>query len=375
MFERLDSKNLPFAVFDEITPDSPAIQGQRGAQLYFEQGCDGIIAVGGGSVIDGAKLIGALCADTHKNPADLMGALTIRGTFPPFIAVPTTAGTGSETTAAAVISFPEEHKKKALVDPKVIPVAAILDPEVTCTLPDTITAATGMDALTHSIESYLSTAGNATTDTYALRSTGAIFENLPVVFADGKDMAAREAMMVASFDAGVAFTRTSLGYVHAIAHQLGAQYHIPHGFACAMVLPYVLSFYLDDPTCQSKLADLAVAAGLGGNPDADAADHSQAGEVEALLSERLVQGVRDLNVRLSVPTTAKGLVERDFDVITKNAIDEAHGTQFCFFESPVSYMTSLPYPVPKYMSEADVKAILIKLTENAMAQTDSRSNP
>ena len=228
-------------VFDDVTPDAPIPVIERGIERYRTAGCDAIVAFGGGSVMDAAKAIG-LAAANHKHPRELVGYFSGRHAPPPIYAVPTTAGTGSEVTVAAVISDPEHHRKLVIADTRIVPRMAALDPCLMTGLPPAITAATGMDALTHAVEAYIGHWGTAFSDRMALSAVGMIYKNLPLAFADGQDLAAREKMALASTYAGLAFTRANVGNVHAIAHQLGGLYHTPHGLANAIMLAPVLRF-------------------------------------------------------------------------------------------------------------------------------------
>lgn len=269
--------------------------------------------------MDAAKVIAARM--TNDVPiGKLVGVLKVRTAPVAIFTVPTTAGTGSETTIAAVVSDPVTNQKTPVIDPKLVPIAAALDPELMTGLPPHITAATGMDALTHAVESYISRHAAPDTDVYALSAIKMIMKHLPVAYEDGNNLAAREAMALASFYAGAAFTKANLGYVHAIAHQFGAFYHTPHGLANAIVLPKVLDYSL--PAAQSRLAELAVATGLGHQSEDDTA-----------LAKKFVASVKELNAQIGIPVTLDKLKKEDIPAIVKGALKEAH------------YL----YPVPRYM--------------------------
>ena len=252
----LTAAGLEYAVYAEVVPNPPVTQVEEGYALFVAHGCDGLIAVGGGSPMDCAKIIGAKVMDNgSKSVEEYVGAFKIGGTnkkkakekrdrFPPLIAIPTTAGTGSEATLAAVVSFPEKHLKLTIADAMIIPKVAILDPTVIVSLPPHITAATGMDALTHAVESYLSYWQSPYTAEYSLRAIERIGKWLPVCYREPSNLEAREEMLRASFEAGVAFTRANVGYIHAVAHTLGALFHTPHGQGNAIVMPHVLDFYV-----------------------------------------------------------------------------------------------------------------------------------
>ena len=241
LLEALTRGGSAFVVFDEITPDAPIPLVEKGIEMYRRESCDAIVAFGGGSVMDSAKAIGVSVAN-DKHPRELVGYFKGWSAPPPIYAVPTTAGTGSEVTVAAVISDPENHTKLVIADTRMVPRLAALDPCLMTGLPGPITAATGMDALTHAIEAYIGQWGTDFTDRMALAAVAMIYENLPIAYTNGQDLGAREKMALASTYAGLAFTRANVGNVHAIAHQLGGLYHTPHGLANAIVLPPVLRF-------------------------------------------------------------------------------------------------------------------------------------
>ncbi len=310
-----------YVIFDKVSPDPSVQTVEDGFAVYQANGCDGIIALGGGSPQDCAKVIGAKVARNIEIRA-MAGQLKIRKTLPNIIAIPTTAGTGSEATIAAVIS--DVNEKFAIIDPALVPKTAILDPELMLGLPATISAATGMDALTHAIEAYLGGYSNNLTDGYAQAAITTIFESLPKVFENGEDLAARESMALASYQAGCAFTRAFVGYVHAISHQLGAIYHIPHGLANAVLLPYVLKFNL--PSCETRLQQLADLIGVK--------------DGAAFIDE-----VVKLNKQLNIPTSFEQLKKSDIPEIARRALKEAHGT----------------YPVPRYMNQLQCEQLIAEV--------------
>jgi len=246
--------------------------------------------------------------------------------------VPTTAGTGSEVTVAAVISDPDNHAKLVIADTRLVPRLAALDPCLMAGLPGPITAATGMDALTHAVEAYIGQWGTDFTDRMALAAVAIIYENLPVAYANGQDLGAREKMALASTFAGLAFTRANVGNVHAIAHQLGGLYHTPHGLANAIVLPAVLRF--SSPSCTGKLADLAVRAGVG-----------ESGQPEAELARKFLDSVESLNATLGIPAQLDALLAEDIPELARAACWEADTN----------------YPVPRRMSQAACEELLRKI--------------
>jgi len=307
-------------VFDAITPDAPIPVIERGMAFYEKQGCDAIVAFGGGSPMDAAKTI-ALAVANKKHPRKLVGYFKGLHAPAPIYAVPTTAGTGSEVTVAAVISDPETHKKLVIADTRLVPAMAALDPSLMIRLPRHVTAATGMDALTHAVEAFIGQWSTSYTDRMALAAVGMIYGNLRVAYRNGKNLAAREQMALAATYAGLAFTRANVGYVHAIAHQLGGKYHTPHGLANAVMLPHVLKFL--SPAITKKLAVLAVRAKVG-----------KEGERSAVLAKKFLDSVVALNRDLGIPTHLDALREADIPALAKAACWEADTN----------------YPVPRYMS-------------------------
>ncbi|MBH9551363.1 iron-containing alcohol dehydrogenase [Inhella sp. 4Y17] len=326
--DALESGGTEYAVFDEITPDAPIPLIERGLAFFRDQGCDALIAVGGGSSMDAAKAI-AVAAANPKPLRRLAGYFKGRHAPLPLYAVPTTAGTGSEVTVAAVISDPERKDKIVIVDPRIVPRAAALDPTLMTGLPPAVTAATGIDALTHAVEAFIGQWATDYTDGLALTAVGLIFGNLRTAYLEGGNLAAREKMALASTYAGMAFTRANVGYVHAIAHQFGGRYHTPHGLANAIVLPHVLRF--SAPAITARLARLAVAARLG-----------EASDRDDELAERFLDAIDQLNADLAIPRTLAALKRSDIASIARGARAEADAG----------------YPVPRYMSQDECVALL-----------------
>ena len=327
----LQKFGIKTSVFSGVTPDPTFQVVDQGLVLLNSSGCDSVLAVGGGSAIDAAKVM-ALSAANHKSPKQLIGILKSRKPSLPLFVIPTTAGTGSEVTIGAVLSDNQTHQKGLVIDPRVVPLATALDPKIMQGMPRTVTADTGFDALTHALEAWVSTFANKETDYYAAAAVRLIFENLPKAWADGKNLEAREAMALASHYAGLALNQAGLGYVHAIAHQLGAHYGVPHGRANAIVMPHVLDF--NRHVSAKRLAELAVRIGL---VDSNVSD-KQAAEI-------LIQQVKTLLVELQIDTQIKGINHTDFPAMIKAAFTEAHGI----------------YAVPKYMNYADAEKILLAL--------------
>ncbi len=318
--DSLQAKNIDYAIFNQVTPDPTIATILNGADFYKKHNCDALIALGGGSPIDCAKVIGAKVV-RDRPVRSMAGKLKIRRKLPPFLAIPTTAGTGSEATVAAVISDPAAGKKFAVIDPVLLPDFAIIDPKLMTSLPKNMTAATGMDALTHAIEAYIGTYNTPLSDNYAKQAIEKIFTYLPKAYENGQDVEAREQMSIASYEAGCAFTRAFVGYVHAIAHQLGGMYHIPHGLANAVLLPDILHFL--QPYCVKRMNELAAVIGL-------------------IDGKEFIDAVIELNQQLNIPTHFPELQICDIPLIAKRALAEAHGT----------------YPVPGYMNQKQCESLL-----------------
>lgn len=236
----LKASGLEYVVYDEVTPNPTILNVELAREKYLAECCQGLIGFGGGSAIDCAKAVGARIARPRLTVPKMKGILKIWLPIPYLIAVPTTAGTGSETTLATVITDHNTSHKYPISDFPLIPRVAVLDPEMTRSLPPHMTSTTGMDALTHAIEAYIGRSTTRLTRAAALKAVRLISENLEKAYADGNDMAARACMLRAAYLAGGAFSKSYVGYCHAVAHSLGGQYHIPHGLANAVLLPYVL---------------------------------------------------------------------------------------------------------------------------------------
>jgi alcohol dehydrogenase len=326
--DALTAGGAQYVVFDEITPDAPIPLIEKGIAFYEEHDCDAIVAFGGGSSMDASKAI-AVSVSNPKPLRKLAGYLKGLRTPVRIYAVPTTAGTGSEVTVAAVISDPERHSKLVIVDPRMVPKMAALDPNLMTGLPPHITAATGIDALTHAIEAFVGNWCTPYSDGMALSAVGLIFENLRTAYSDGKNLEAREKMSLASTYAGFAFTRANVGYVHAIAHQFGGKYHTPHGLANAIMLPHVLKF--SSPVITERLALLAVRARLGTED-----------ESSDVLAQKFLDAVDQLNRDLGIPLYLEALKEADIPALARAACKEAH----------------TGYPVPRYMTQGECEDMI-----------------
>ena len=332
LFEGLEKAGVKYAVYDGTQPNPTINNIEEARQLYVDNNCSAVIAFGGGSPMDCAKAAAARIARPGKSIQQMRGTLKILKKLPTIYAVPTTAGTGSETTLAAVVSDPSTHEKYALQDPVLRPKYAVLDPELTVGLPPHITSTTGMDALTHAVEAYIGKSNTKQTEKDAKIATKLVFENIETAYKDGSNIQARENMLVASFHAGLAFTRAYVGYVHAIAHNLGGMYNIPHGLANAVILPYVLDYFGE--TAYKRLAELADVAGVSGPAQ---------GEREK--AKNFIAAIRKLNENMGIPDKFEQIKDEDIQLIAERALKEGN---------PL-------YPVPKIMDLEDCKAIIKKL--------------
>ena len=332
LFEELKNNDIAYVVYDGVQPNPTIDNIEEAKNLYLGNGCQAIIAFGGGSPMDCAKACGARIARPNTEIPKMRGVLKVLKKIPPLFAVPTTAGTGSECTIAAVVSNPETHEKNAINDPVLRPKYAVLDPELTVGLPPHITSTTGMDALTHAVEAYIGQSNTADTEEKALKATKMIFANIETAYADGKNIEARENMLLASYYAGVAFTRAYVGYVHAIAHNLGGMYGIPHGLANAVILPYVLEYFGE--SAHKRLADLADAAGL-----------DCAGKTDAEKATMFIEAIKTMNRNMNIPDKFEQIKEEDISLIADRALKEGN---------PL-------YPVPKIMDKAECMAVIRQL--------------
>lgn len=259
----LENGNIEYIIYDKVTPDPTVSLVEDSLEVYSRNNCNGIIAFGGGSVMDLAKAIGARVARPNKSLNEMAGLFKVRKKIPPLYTIPTTAGTGSETTVASVITDEVTQHKYAINDISLIPKYAVLNPELLTGLPEFLTATTGMDALTHAVEAYTNKFGPKESRDYAEKAVKLIFENLQASYMDGENIEARNNMLVGSFYAGAAFTRAYVGNVHAIAHTLGGKYHVAHGHANAVLLPMVMRKYGESVYEDlSKLADIVGIKGV-----------------------------------------------------------------------------------------------------------------
>ncbi|MDE5994730.1 MAG: iron-containing alcohol dehydrogenase [Oscillospiraceae bacterium] len=330
LFEELTNAGIGYVVYDGVQPNPSIDNIEEARQMYVDNGCQGIIAFGGGSPMDCAKLAGARVVKPNQPVVKMRGVMKIMKKLPPFFAVPTTAGTGSETTLAAVVSNPKTHEKNACNDPVLRPKYAVLDPELTIGLPPHITSTTGMDALTHAVEAYIGKSNVSATRNYAEKATALIFSNLEAAYNDGKNIDARNNMLLASYYAGMAFTRAYVGYVHAVAHNLGGQYGIPHGLANAVILPVVLEKF--GSAIYPQLASLADIVGINGQTQEEKA-------------KMFIAEIYAMNERMNIPKGFAQIKEEDIPIIVERAIKEGN---------PL-------YPVPVIWDKDDMTALVKSL--------------
>lgn len=316
-------------LYTGVLPDPTTEIVNQGLAVLREQGCDAILALGGGSSIDAAKGIAA--SATNGDVQSLAGILKVRQAPVPLYAIPTTSGTGSEATFAAVISDPATHKKGFLADTKLIPLGVALDADLQTGMPPAITAATGVDALTHAVETYIGRWTSQQVRDYSGTATRLIFQYLPRAFARGDDIEAREAMALASYYAGQSINGASVGTVHAIAHQLGGTYGTPHGLANAVALPHVLDSYL--PGHPQALAELAVLIGVG-----------QAGEDPQQLARSFIRATRELLAELAIEPQLAAVQRQDIARLAADSLAECR-----------------QYPVPRLLQRAELESILGKI--------------
>ena len=324
----LEEAGIHYTVFDDIQPNPTDINIEEGYKAFVAGGCQGIIAFGGGSPMDCAKGIAAKHAHPSKPAASFQGLLSVHQKICPFWAVPTTAGTGSETTVAAVITEAATHHKASITDPALIPMCAVLDPELTVGLPPFITAITGMDALCHAVESYTNwTYCTNFEKNLSIKAVHLIHEYLYRAYLDGSDLEARQNMQKAAFYAGRSFTRGCVGYVHAVGHTLGGLYGIPHGLAMSVILPHVMRQF--GPAVYKRLAELSLVCDIKGRSEKERAVH-------------FIEWIEDLNEKMGIPRGFSEIRDEDIDQMIKWADKEAN---------PL-------YPVPVVWGKEDFRKLI-----------------
>lgn len=304
----LKSQKVEYTIYSEIAGEPTDVMIEKGLTQYKEEGCDFLVALGGGSPIDSMKAIGSLV----KNGGNISGYMgkVIDVEMPPMVAIPTTAGTGSEATQFTIITDTKKEIKMLLKGKVLIPSLAIIDPQFTMTAPPKITAATGLDALCHAVEAYTSRKAQTLSDTFALSAVKRIFQYLPIAFRDGKNEEARVQMSVAALEAGIAFNNSSVTLIHGMSRPIGALFHVAHGLSNAMLMKECLSFALEG--AYDRFADLGRAIGA-----ADGADSAETA------SAKFQAAVVALTEELETPTLAEFGIDKEafFNVIEKMAYD------------------------------------------------------
>ncbi len=324
--------NINLAVFDETVPNPTSDNVEAAVELFNKNNCKSIIAFGGGSVMDCAKATGAKIAYPNKTLAQMKGVMKILKKIPLLFAIPTTAGTGSETTLAAVITDSKTRHKFAINSFPLIPSFAVLTAEVTTGLPKHITSTTGMDALTHAVEAYIGRSTTKSTRAASLEAVKLIFENLETAYNEPTNLVARENMLIAAYKAGVAFTKSYVGTVHSIAHSLGGKYNTAHGLANAVILPVILKKY--GKTIYKKLWKLAVFAGLCNKQTS----YEQAAKI-------FIEKIEEMNKNMNIPSTLPEIQEEDIPTLAKTAEHE-----------------TIPlYPVPKMFTAKELEKVYYEI--------------
>lgn len=322
----LKKNKVRYTVYDKTQPNPTVDNVEDALTLYHKNKCDTLIAIGGGSAMDCAKAVGARVAYPKRSLRQLGGKLKVWRKLPTLIAIPTTAGTGSEVTLAALVTEPKNHKKYAVMSFPLIPHYAVLDAKLTYSLPPHLTATTGMDALTHAVEAYIGRSTSKETRRLALEATKLVFGNVDKAYTDGHNHEARENMLHAAYKAGIAFSKSYVGYIHAVAHSLGGRYGTPHGLANAVIMPYVLESY--GKCAYKKLHRLGVAAGVCSENDSH--------EVGA---KKFIEAIKALNAKMNISDKITGIKQEDISDMARHAEREAN---------PL-------YPVPKLMTRKELE--------------------
>lgn len=311
VLEELDSNYIPYEVFSDVKPNPTVAEVQEGVKKCQQMGADCIVAIGGGSTIDTAKAIGVIMTNPeYSDVVSLDGACNTKNPCLPIFALPTTAGTAAEVTINYVITDPTRVKKMVCVDPHDIPIVAIVDTELMASMPASLASATGMDALTHAMEGYITKAAWDMTDMFHLKAMSMIYQNLPKAVLE-HDMDAINNMGVAQYIAGMGFSNVGLGIVHSMAHQLGAVYDTPHGLANAVLLPYVMRY--NGEVCPDRFVDMGRAFGL---------DMNGVTGMDAVM--KVVNAIQDLNQKLGIPAHLKevGVKEEDIPMLSEKAMND-----------------------------------------------------
>ncbi len=322
----LNESKIKYAVYDKTRANPTVKNVEEAFELYKNAKCGCLIAFGGGSSMDCAKAVGARAAYPKRSLDSLKGNLRIFRKIPPLFAVPTTAGTGSEVTVTAVITDSEKKHKYTMNSFPLIPKYAVLDAKVTYSLPKELTATTGMDALTHAVEAYIGRSTSRETRKLSKEAVKLIFDNIETAYNEPQNHTARENMLLAAYKAGIAFSKSYVGYVHAVAHSLGGQYNVPHGLANSVLLPIVLKEY--GKSIYKKLWELAVSSGV-----VEESDTIEAG------AQKFIDKVCELNRGMGIPETISGIKKEDIPVMAAHADKEGN---------PL-------YPVPVLMDKKELE--------------------
>ena len=323
MLDAMDAAGIEYVVYDGVQPNPTDRNVNEGLKLFRESGCQAMVAFGGGSPMDCCKGIGAMAVKKGKTVEQLQGLFKVLHRIPTIFAVPTTAGTGSETTVAAVITNEKTHHKASMNDTSLMPKYAVLDPELTVGLPPKVTSTTGMDALCHAVECYTNNTYNSKLEKkLAEDAVKLIYDNLYTAYCDGSNLEARQNIQKAAFYAGRAFTRGCVGYVHAIGHTLGGLYGTPHGLAMSVILPHVMRQF--GSAAHERLARLAEVCGMTGANDAEKA-------------EKFISWIEELKAKMNIPAGLDVIKDEDVPQIIAWAMKEAN---------PL-------YPVPVVWDKAD----------------------
>jgi len=330
---KLKEEGVPFDVYHGVVPNPTINNVKEALSIYKEKGFDAVIAVGGGSSMDCAKMVAACSTNPNKPIPKMKGVLHVSHKPDLIIAVPTTAGTGSEATLAAVILDSETHDKYAINDPKLIPSYAVLEPKLLIGLPSKVTSTVGIDALCHAVEAYIGGENTKKTKKYAEEAIKGIYDYLYLAYTEPTNLTYRTKTQVAAYKAGVSFTRAYVGYVHSMSHALGAIYNTPHGLAISIVLPYVLEAY--GAKSYKKLAKLTDICGIKTEKD-DVATKAQA----------FIGWIKDIENKMGIPNTIKGIADpKDFALMASHAVKEAN---------PL-------YPVPKIFTQDEIVELYKKM--------------
>ena len=333
-YKLLEENYIEYIVYDKTVPNPTIDQVEEARALYLEKHCQGIVAVGGGSPMDLAKAMGARVVRPKKSVKKMKGLLHVRKRLPLLFAVPTTAGTGSETTLAAVIVDSKTHHKYPINDFSLIPKYAVLDYHMTLTLPKAITSTTGMDALTHAVEAFIGKSRTPQTKKISIEAVCLIHKHLLNCYLHPESVEDRKGMLYAAHYAGIAFTKSYVGYIHAIAHSLGGQYHLPHGLANAILLPLILEEY--GSKVYKRLSILAKKSGI-----------AEAKDSKEVAAKKFISWIYEMNASMNIPRKVPGIVESDIPQMATYANQEAN---------PL-------YPVPVLMNKKQLTKLYYKVKE------------